>query len=680
MTSLPNPTTSASSAPVVPKNAPSVGVRGDLHRLDLLIPVAIVAVTWVAAGPGSALLVIGVVALTAAFMQLPLFSAPLSAVPVAIVVEGALVGSVGFLTALMPFRFDFAVTAGLALGGPVAVGVVGWALLRARRVPSPDRAGQVRFIGAVMGVFLGIALVLESWGRYYAVGWALSNDSANHLQIAASMIRHNGMTVHQIKSYPPIAELLVAVVSGLSGRAGLAPGPLVLHDAQALASVMFLAVCAIALLLAAGVWQVARTVGSRRSAATFVLMAAAAAAACTQAIAGIGIAGGFLSALVGMVFTAAGIIVTMLVLQTDSPAGMVLVFVAAAMALLTWVLLGLALAALVALTVVGYWTIDRVGDDGAPPRRGGLAVSILCGAGLIAMFGGVAVFHRPLFAALELPGGIAQVEPWLFVALVGTSMVGAVLTTGVTRWLFVVPAVFGIASAVLIGSLKVVLRNPGLSHYYEMKFIWIQSSALAWVPLAFVAVALAATGVRADYRRYVVVIGLLMSGAVMWGSWAATLPGTQKSLIAWVAQGGDFGDQAALSQLFAHSDGQVPVVFWGDRGGNVNSVYLNFISSQIVTAGSRDGRGRTVDSGFAFPVSPEARYFYAWSHSVYPRWWHGTQTGVLCHLLANELRVIVITSNADAPAQVAATCPDHAGRVVRYVPVVGEHAPPPRPR
>ncbi len=60
-------------------------------------------------------------------------------------------------------------------------------------------------------------------GSYFGFAWAMSGDATSHISIARSIVVHHGLTLHQIRSYPPVADLVLALVSGAAGRHGLSP-------------------------------------------------------------------------------------------------------------------------------------------------------------------------------------------------------------------------------------------------------------------------------------------------------------------------------------------------------------------------------------------------------------------------------------------------------------------------
>ncbi len=201
-----------------------------------------------------------------------------------------------------------------------------------KRHPRTD-GGAIYFMWSVLGLVIAGVGLLALRGSYYGFAWAMSGDASSHISIAHSIIVHHGLTLHQIRSYPPVADLLLAVVSGAAGRHGLSPVGLLQHDGRALAAVMALMTCGVALLLAGCVWHMVDALGRatvRARAVVYVVMFAAAASAVTEAGMGIGIFGGYVSGVGGVLLELATLVLAIATLVAARSITLVLAFCAAA--------------------------------------------------------------------------------------------------------------------------------------------------------------------------------------------------------------------------------------------------------------------------------------------------------------------------------------------------------------
>ena len=190
----------------------------------------------------------------------------------------------------------------LVLAIPAVIGAVLWSLAfwgaENRHLAPPGVLGGLAL--AVSIVAFGAARWIASLGRDYGVAWAMSGDARNEVFEIRSVLQNGGLTVRELRAYPAIVDNLMALITVAGKRAGLRPGNLLLHDAQAMAAMYILAGIAVALMLAA---TLAELVPGAPAASlnnlpprTLVVILAGAITAASPLVLGQGLTGGFVDA------------------------------------------------------------------------------------------------------------------------------------------------------------------------------------------------------------------------------------------------------------------------------------------------------------------------------------------------------------------------------------------------
>ena len=503
---------------------------------------------------------------------------------------------------------------------------------------------------------------------YYAVGWTMSGDASNHLYVTRSIIAANGVSLEQLRAYPPAVNLIVAVVSSAGGRTGLDPRALLLHDLHAMAAVYLLMFASIFCMFAICLVQALKPVSTGSYAlgpTTYVLMTLCGLVAFSRPLLGVALVSGFLSAVGGLLFTLITLALTMRVLTTARADALLLASVSALVAFLCWVPLGLAL---VGPLVVATVYLARRRKIPLVPRwhtwpESWLLLPPLAALAVIGIAAGVSV--RTLIKALETGGGVHPIPTGSLIVLTALSVVLVVLLgrAGLRRALLA-PVVLGIWSLVL---LEWMLHLPGVhgawTYYHDE--VHVARSPCAGVGARCDRGHRGRVGRRASEsghhraraRRVHLVgpVGLLRRDPVR-RPLATGLP----------SRGGALSVRSVVPLMFdaygvRASSG--PVVYWWPP---IESIFLNFWSSQIYVSepashrehGSRShptSRSRLRPTGSG--GGPIDDYELDTAVSVH----YG-----LCQLLAYQRGVVVLTPEAGLAKSVQETCPD-PGRVSRYV-------------
>ena len=500
----------------------------------------------------------------------------------------------------------------------------------------------------------------------------MSGDATSHISIARSIVVHHGLTLHQIRSYPPVADLVLALVASAAGRHGLTPVALLEHDGRALAAVMALMTCAVSVLLAGCVWHVAETVGyatTRARTAVYLMMFAAAAAATTEAGMGIGVFGGYLSGAGGVVLELATVVLAIQVMLTPRPTTLVLAFAGAVLTMMTWVIIGIIVTSAVAVAAGRLTLAYRRDEDGNRSRTTlGALICVIGGIGVGAI--AIAGAHQSLASSLVQPGGFPRVVTWVLVPLVGTAVLGVVLAVrGTTRWVFGIATVVGAATLLTWALLTAALGPPGLSRYYELKILWLQAAVLLWVPLALILLAVLRSG-RTSSRSWLPTLAGIVAAAAVVASYNHVQMSSSRdfSPLAWISSGGALSNEQRLTQVLDLARYGHPVVFWDGRRGSDSLAVLNLVSAEVFAGQTTDGRPTVADPAYDIREPATVFAFRQWAHGRYPKVARGRPLTILCELLAHESQVVVISDQGGISTTLASTCPAEAGRAILVAP------------
>jgi hypothetical protein len=580
---------------------PSLPALVPTKSAQWLWPAGLLATSGLATGLAGALVVAGALALAVGSRRLfPSLVGPVLWA-VAVLLE---FGCLSLSAMALPVATDGPVTRGVALAVlafPVlvgaALGLTGTAVSRraARRESDQEAAASGAGWSAVslgpVAVF-STAWLLRSRGAGFSTAWAMSGDGRNHVTLIWSVIAHGGVTIDDLNGYPLMVDAQAAFLSAAGGRAGLAPGHLLIHDATALSDVFLLAAAALAALFTCALLE---TVANRPRAPSAVgrgtvLLSATLAGllATTALVTGTALYGGAASAY-GAAALAMAVIVLSLRAMTRPSAIIVLLIASGGPLLLTsWSVLALLVPPLVALVVVrGFLTAPRPALW-SPAVIGATAL----GAGPLVVFVGK---RAELTSTLIATGTIVGPRPAFLLVL---ALVCAGLVVTGRRWsraAVAVPLTITLAGAVVIGWLMALGPGPMTLTYYATKTLWLVESLVVWVVfIPVVALSMHASGgpdTRATWRLRGSVV---LSSAALLAFIGLATPLTNPVRSAW--NGWNQPRAAGIAHLEQVADAGEPFVFWHWTAGgsqradghridrNLNDRILNFWSAALLDA------------------------------------------------------------------------------------------------
>ena len=633
------------------------------------------ALSVYALGIGTSLIIAGVGAVMMVLRKSRIVDAPLVAFVMALVINVTALFVCGIAAALLAPSAPFAVTARVILAIPLVVAAGTWTALRLRSGTSdvvPMRAGQYRYLGAVLIVATAGEALLKLKSTVLGVTWTMSNDASTHVYIARSIIMHDGITIAQLHQYPPLANYLAALAASAFGRGEAQPGALMIHDVAALAGVEVLIYAALVVALGTCVLLVRTSGHGDPSAATlydYGFMAIAGVIVVTPLVAGNALAGGFLSGIAGVLMTVAAIAMAMHFMTSRSPVVLATASSAVVLAFLSWVLAGIALCPmLLVASVAGARTVSRTATRSSATRWSWMGVAAGFGVVLVIMLG-VVVSRAALKSAL-VPGGFALTVLWWLLPLltvIACVTTALLLKTPASR-VMAMPASMGLGAVALLAVMARTNTLGHVSHYYVVKFTWLATSSLSWLPIAIIALVVVRPGTGAALQRSIVAVGLLASIVIVNGYRSALPQEPGLEPLQWIWDGGDFHNRTAFTQMATLSDEGHPVVFWDAALPIVEIQGLNYWSAQSFASVNGPGPKvpfTAVDSGMLLP--PAAVDFRSWSANRYIFVRDGKPVSLLCELLNEETHVTVVTDNPALPATVRSNCPHLAPNVSRYI-------------
>jgi hypothetical protein len=356
---------------------------------------------------------------------------------------------------------------------------------------------------------LAVAAWIATRGPNYGYAWAMSGDARNHVLIVREILSQGGLTPGELKIYPAVVDAVIALISGAGGRAGLAPGQLMLHDVQAIATTYILAALAMASLSVAALLELRprEMAESRRlTVPAMLVLAASAAVAASPLVLGTALVGGFVDAYGTLPLVLAAIVLAIRCCAGPSPIVFSLLGAATGLILFAFPILVVVPVALVALTTV---VIALVYNHREAIAVGAYRSWAWVGAGCVS-WGAVAVTagvfvtqETTLRAAFVLPGAITPPQPatlWL----VGLVTIAVLLQSRDPRGRLqmLVPLAVAVAGQATLQWLTHLTGTGSVWTYYASKSLWMLVSCLIWVafvPLMQVAEVRYA-GVRAAVR------------------------------------------------------------------------------------------------------------------------------------------------------------------------------------
>lgn len=363
-----------------------------------------------------------------------------------------------------------------------------WLVSRHRRAVLQ---APLRFPAAVAAVVTisGLAVVrgVASVERDYGVAWAMSGDSRNETLITRSIIQAGGLTVHELKSYPAVVNTLIALISGAGGRTGLAPGDLMLHDAQAAATVFALAWIAVALTFIAALMELPPMAASlsedEPTLNVLVVLVAVVMTSASSLVLGTAIAGGFYDGYATIALVTGAVVLALRCCREPSPAALALTGLATPLVFFSWSILAFVPAVLVVLLLV-LTVAQRQGNRSAFGRpHVWLTAAAIASACVLLTAGAVISQRKVLEAQFVVFGSFTPTQPKVLVAIcllaAGTAFVAKDRTLGSQMLLVVCVA---LACAAVLRWLTTLPGSQGTWTYYAYKTLWLTTSSFMWVP------------------------------------------------------------------------------------------------------------------------------------------------------------------------------------------------------
>jgi hypothetical protein len=564
------------------------------NRTQWLWPASLLAASWLATGPAGALVVLGALALAVGSRRLfPSLGGPVLCA-VAVLLEFAVL-SVSALA--LPVVADGVLTqrsALVVLAVPLlAAAALGLVSLRATRRRTSDHAttgitsGHSAINLAPLAAFLA-AWVVGTRGGGYATAWAMSGDSRNHVELIWQVIAHRGVTPDDLSGYPLMTDAVAAFLAAATGRAGLAPGQLLIHDATALSSAYLLSAAALAALFAAALLETVNATSapetSRRWATVIVSATLGGLLVTTALVTGTGLYGGALSAYGAAALGMAVVVLALRAMTRPSAITLLLVAAGGPLLLTTWPVIALLVPPLVVLLAVR-------GSLARP--RPTLWWPALVGAGVLAAAPYVVFFaKRAQFRSwLVAPGTVVGPSPWFFLVLILVAVGLAATGRHWSRTAMAVPLTVLLVGAVVIWRLATLGPGPMTLTYYTTKTLWLVESFAVWdlfVPVVAATIASEATA-RARWRASSAAV---VGSAALLAAIGLVTPLTNPARSAW--NGWNQPRAAGIAALERVADAGAPFVFWHWTDGgsqvadgkridrNLNDRILNFWSAALL--------------------------------------------------------------------------------------------------
>jgi hypothetical protein len=368
-----------------------------------------------------------------------------------------------------------------------------WFLSTARRLRAQRARSKVSAEPwlALIAIILIEAMfeAIKLHGHDFGLTWAMGGDARNNVAFNRNILSTGGVTLHQMKSYPALINALCALLDGAGGRANLSTAVLLVRDIQALVAIIILSSIATALFfIAAAAEAFSRGTKYVEQLPPYLVISLGACGSISVGafILGLGLSGGFVSALGCLALTGASLVLGMRLLRGYDNVILAMLTLALFLVVASWTFLidvpGAAL-------ILGYWrgiqharALRRQERDSreAQVTVWFVGVSALCLFGVI----GALFINGPVLASqLKASGGIVGPNPRLFVWLGIACLAGVLVATSKTQRLVrLVPLGVFVVSAVLIFWIR-SFHPAGVDWtYYATKMIWLATATLLWVP------------------------------------------------------------------------------------------------------------------------------------------------------------------------------------------------------
>ncbi len=343
---------------------------------------------------------------------------------------------------------------------------------------------------ALIGIIL-IELMFEAiklHGTDYGITWAMNGDARNNVAFDRNILSVGGVTLQAMKSYPALVNAVTAVVDGAGGRSHLSTAALMIRDVQAMVSVFIMSTIAIALFFMAAASEVfpRRDEEERLPLALIIPLGACGSVAVGAWVLGLGLAGGFLSAMGCLALTGSAVVLGMRLARAYSNFALIILAADLVMVLTSWTFLFVVPATALLVGIGrGVQHLGEVRRDGGDARevaltRGTLITSV---AGLAAVAVILLANGSVLLAQLKAPGGIIPTSPRLF-ELVGLTIVVGVAIAPNKRQRGVRGVLLGIYLVCAAMVAWIWSLHPGGVDwsYYATKTVWLVTATVLWCP------------------------------------------------------------------------------------------------------------------------------------------------------------------------------------------------------
>jgi hypothetical protein len=554
----------------------------------------------------------------------------------------------------------------LAVPPVVALVVLGAGLVLDRRAGQDSDGAPVARVTARPGIALavliaGLALVtrIAAEGHLYGVSWAMGGDARNHIVIVRSIIGSGGLTLNLLRAFPGAIDAIAALISGAGGRSGLAPGHLVVHDAQSLASLYVLSGLAIAVLgIAALLELLPRATTARRvlPAAAYIGLLASSGLSVTGLVLGTALRDGYVSAYASIPLTLAAMVLALACCRRSNAAAYALLGPAVVLVLFSWTILAVAPAGVILYITVLLAIRGRHRFRSGSQRRtlplAWVGALVVTGGCLLAAAGVVLTHLTQLRTTFKDTGAITPPEVHLLY-LLGLLAAGGAFGARrrLDRLQLMVPFVAALAGGLSLVWLMGLSPDHKSWTYYGIKQLWLLSSSLVWtlfIPIVRATVgAEEATGSRLAFLR----LGALLqpiawSLAVLIGvGLTTTLPGP----VNLARHGWTQPSAAVVADVQTATDHGRPAILWSwsDPG---NQRVANFWSA-LAWGYS------TTEAIIPYPPAlPGGIVYWAYVEQDTP--------ADLCAAAKSIPGLVVVTHIKNLPEQLKKSCPASRASVV----------------
>jgi hypothetical protein len=326
-------------------------------------------------------------------------------------------------------------------------------------------------------------------GHDFGITWGMGGDARNNVAFNRNILASGGVTVQAMRTYPALINAVCAFLDGAAGRSNLTGAVLMIRDVQALVATFVLSSIGIALFFIAATAEAFRRGDNyARRLPYFVIIPLGACGSISIGafVLGLGLSGGFLSALGCLVLTGASLVIAMRLMRDYSNLALAALTVSLFLVVTSWTFL---IVVPVAGLLLAYWRgvhyVRSSPHEGRTAREATVAirflvVSALCLVGLV---GVLIVSGSTLVAQIKSSGGIVGPNPRLFVWL-GIVTLACVLTarSKEQRLVRLVPLSIFVLSAATVLWIRSFHPADVNWSYYATKMIWLATAAVLWTP------------------------------------------------------------------------------------------------------------------------------------------------------------------------------------------------------